>query len=296
MEEKEAAGKQGPGSNDNNGVDAGERDTIYADPVNPVPPFRFDRKVARVFPDMIKRSVPGYQDIIEMIGLFARHFVQAGSICYDLGASLGAATLAMRRNIIAEDCRIIAVDNSRDMLARCAENLAWDQSRTPVDTLLSDLEDVRITNAGMVVLNFTLQFIAPERRQRIIDNIYRGLRPGGILILSEKLNYGDNPVQQEIMTDLHLDFKRMNGYSDLEISQKRQSLENVLISNSHSELTTMFRNAGFNEYFEWFRFFTFSSMFARKGNEPPHTATGDRPEDRREYRAEHQADTPAEEQ
>jgi tRNA (cmo5U34)-methyltransferase len=245
-----------------------ETDRIYAEPIDPVPPFAFDRRVAQVFPDMIKRSVPGYGDIIDMIGLFARHYVRPGNRCYDLGASLGAATLAMRRNISGDGCVICAVDNSADMLERCRQNVEWDQSHTPVELVLGDAEDTEITGAGMVVLNFTLQFIPVERRQRLIRRIHDGLVPGGICILSEKLSYPENGDQQRIMTDMHLDFKRLNGYSDLEISQKRQSLENVLVSNSAAELGQMFTSAGFANHFEWFRYFTFSSFFARKAGGP----------------------------
>jgi tRNA (cmo5U34)-methyltransferase len=242
----------------------GEPDRIYAKPIDPVPPFRFDDRVARVFPDMISRSVPGYGDIIDMIGLFARRYAQPHSRCYDLGASLGASTLAMRRNIVAEDCEIYAVDNSEDMLERCRENIQWDQSQAPVTLVHGDIEDIEIDRASMVVLNFTLQFVPPERRQRILRRIHQGLRPGGICIISEKLRYPEHPDQQEVMSALHLDFKRMNGYSDLEISQKRQSLENVLVSNSADEIQNMLKNAGFASRFEWFRYFTFSSFFARK--------------------------------
>lgn len=238
------------------------RDSIYAQPVNPVPPFRFDQRVAKVFPDMIQRSVPGYSDIIDMIGLFARRYVQPGSNCYDLGASLGAASLAMRRNIEAPDCRIIAVDNSSDMLQRCRENIDWDRSQTPVDLVLADICNTHIENASMVVLNFTLQFVPPEMRQDLLQQIAAGLRPGGIVILSEKLRYSE-AVQQRVMSDIHLDFKRMQGYSDLEISQKRQSLENVLISNNREEILQMFGHAGFADSFEWFRYLNFSSFFAR---------------------------------
>lgn len=243
-----------------------EKDTIYSTPMDPVPPFTFDDRVARVFPDMIKRSVPGYADIIDMIGLFARHYVQPESSCYDLGASLGAATLSMRRNINVEGVTIYAVDNSADMLERCRENIQWDQSRTDVELVLGDVEDIPMGNASMIVLNFTLQFIPAGRRQRIIQRIFDALRPGGVCILSEKLVFPDRDGQQKVLTDMHLDFKRMQGYSDLEISQKRQSLENVLVSNSSDEILNMFDKAGFSRSFQWFQYLSFASFFAAKAH------------------------------
>ena len=237
-------------------------DRLFSTPRESVPPFRFDAAVARVFSDMIKRSVPGYGELIDMIGLYARRFVQPNSNCYDLGTSLGAVALAMRQNIIVEGCTIYAVDNSSDMLERCRQNIRWDQSRSRVEPVLCDLERMEIQNASMVVLNFTLQFV--KSRQEVMNAVFKGLRPGGICIISEKLISKEDPLQEGILSELHNDFKRMNGYSDLEISQKRQSLENVLVPNSRVEIERMLTTAGFKQHFLWFRYFNFGSFFAQK--------------------------------
>jgi tRNA (cmo5U34)-methyltransferase len=137
-----------------------KNDSIYAAPLQKIIDFQFDERVAAVFPDMIQRSVPGYGLIISNIGILAAKYAQAWSHCYDLGCSLGAATLAMRQRITAPDCDIISVDNSPAMIERARELLALDtESNIPVTMLCSDLQDVTIENASVVVLNFTLQFI-----------------------------------------------------------------------------------------------------------------------------------------
>ena len=156
-----------------------EHDNLYAAPLDQPGLFSFDHKVARVFPDMIKRSVPGYATIIAMTGLLAGRYAQAGSALYDLGCSLGASTLAMRENIAHQDCRIIGVDNSPAMLERCQSIIDTDEHELPVRLECADLQDMNIADASVVVLNFTLQFIALELRDAVIRNIYDGLRPGG---------------------------------------------------------------------------------------------------------------------
>lgn len=136
--------------------------------------WTFDERVAEVFPDMIQRSVPGYSNIISMIGMLAERFVQPGTQVYDLGCSLGAATLSVRRNVHHEDCRIIAVDNSPAMVERCRRHIDAYKAPVPVDVVEGDIREIEIHNASMVILNFTLQFPVPEDRQLLLDKIYRG--------------------------------------------------------------------------------------------------------------------------
>lgn len=180
---------------------------------------------------MIQRSVPGYSNIISMIGMLAERFAQPNTNVYDLGCSLGAATLSMRRNIHAEGCQIIAVDNSPAMVERCRRHIDAFRAQTPVDVIEADIQNIHIENASMVVLNFTLQFLAPEERQSLLNKIYQGLLPGGVLVLSEKFNFEDKTLG-ELLFNMHHDFKRANGYSELEISQKRSMLENVMLTDS----------------------------------------------------------------
>ncbi len=238
-------------------------DQLYADPLADVSQFAFDQRVVDVFPDMIKRSVPGYATIINMIGDLAERYATSDSYCYDLGCSLGAATLAMRHRIHASNCRILAVDNSPAMIERCRQVLAADTAEPPVELLCSSLQAIDVTQASMVVLNFTLQFIPPMERQAVLDRIASGLQPGGILILSEKVAF-DDPMHNDLMIELHHNFKRANGYSDLEIAQKRTALEQVLIPETLGVHRDRLRRAGFTSVDVWFQCFNFASMIAIK--------------------------------
>lgn len=240
-----------------------KRDNIYANPLGEVSGFRFDQSVVEVFPDMIQRSVPGYTTIVAMIGTLAERYAQAGSRCYDLGSSLCAATLAMRHRIPAAGCEIIAVDNSPAMTERARAVLDADSGLIPVQLICGNLQDVAIEDASVVVLNFTLQFIPVQERETILRRIYQGLRPGGVLILSEKVAFTD-PDHEQLMIDLHHSFKRANGYSEMEIAQKRTALENVLIPETLDRHRERLKGVGFNSVDVWFQCFNFASMIAIK--------------------------------
>lgn len=239
----------------------GDRDNLFASPVTRPGPFVFDEQVVRVFPDMIRRSVPGYATVLAMTGLLAARHAQPGTRLYDLGCSLGASTLAMRQALRTPDCTIIAVDNSEAMLDRCRSVIDSDSHDTPVELWREDLEHTRIEAASVVVLNYTLQFVAPERRAAVIRSIYRGLQPGGILILSEKVRFPD-PALDALNREMHHDFKRAQGYSDLEIAGKRDAIDNVLIPDTLETHRQRLADCGFPSAEVWFQCFNFASLVA----------------------------------
>lgn len=238
-------------------------DRVYAKTQTTIVDFAFDENVARVFPDMIRRSVPGYETIIALTGLLAEQYVQPDSYCYDLGCSLGAATLAMHSRLHQPGCRIIAVDNAEAMTRRCQQHVREAGEGVEVEVICADIQGIAIQNASVVVLNFTLQFIRPDARLGLMQRIYKGMRPGGALLLSEKIVFADAAEQQRMET-LHIGFKKANGYSDLEISQKRTALENVLIPDTLEQHQQRLKAAGFSSVDTWFRCINFVSLLAIK--------------------------------
>ncbi|WP_439235067.1 carboxy-S-adenosyl-L-methionine synthase CmoA [Lonepinella koalarum] len=239
------------------------KDTIFSTPIEKLGDFTFDENVAEVFPDMIQRSVPGYSNIITAIGMLANRFVTANSHVYDLGCSRGAATLSARRNIQQPNVKIIGVDNSQPMVERCRQHINAYHSDVPVEILCDDIRHVKIENASMVILNFTLQFLPPEDRQILLEKIYQGLNPNGVLVLSEKFRFEDGKID-ELLIDLHHQFKRANGYSELEVSQKRTALENVMRPDAVNTHKVRLKNIGFSHVEVWFQCFNFGSMVAVK--------------------------------
>lgn len=221
--------------------------------------FVFDDKVASVFADMIGRSVPGYGQTLQMVELLSHQYAQQGSNLYDLGCSLGAATMALSRGATGKNCRIIGIDNSQAMVGRCQQTLK-DEA---VEIICQDILNSDIKNASVIVLNFVLQFIDKEQRLQLLQKIQQGLNPGGVLVLSEKIAFDDEDENQRQIT-LHQAFKRAQGYTELEISRKRTALENVLIPETLEAHHNRLKEAGFSASNTWFQCFNFSSMIAIK--------------------------------
>ena len=240
-----------------------ERDEVFSKSLSTIPEFQFDERVTRVFEDMIKRSVPGYDLLIYMIGLYAQVFVTKKSNIYDLGCSTGVAT-CMISNVTKDiDVNIFAIDNSVAMIEQCEKNLKDIGRLKDVHCIGGDISDVKIESASMVVLNLTLQFIEQSHRKSILQNIFDGLNDGGVLVLSEKVVF-DNEVLNNNLIELHQAFKKTQGYSELEISQKRTSLENFLVPDSIEQHIERLKSVGFTQVFLCFQCLNFVSFLAIK--------------------------------
>jgi tRNA (cmo5U34)-methyltransferase len=238
----------------------GSKDRVFSRALSDVKAFEFNETVADVFQDMISRSVPGYALLLRMIGLYADIFIQPGSRVFDLGCSLGEATLVIADRAGAIDCEIVAVDNSAAMINKCEQ---LPDSPNKIKWRCEDIRQTEISKASMVVLNLTLQFLPPEERPALLHKIFQGLNPGGVLVLSEKVVFAD-VTENERMVQLYQGFKKTMGYSDLEISQKRNALENVLIPDSEQQHLQRLDDAGFGEIYQCFRSFNFISYLAIK--------------------------------
>ena len=211
---------------------------------------------------MCRGLVPGYTLLLGVVGLLAARYGQPRSQCYDLGCSLGTMPLRLRQTLPA-DAHIVGVDNSAAMVSRCRHNMARDHSQASYEICQQNLQDTVIENASMVILNFTLQFIADIERPSILKNIADGMRPGGVLLLAEKVCF-DDPQQQDLQVDLYHDFKRYQGYSDLEIAQKRAALENVLVPNTLEQHRQRLLDAGFSRVETCMQCFNFCALLAFK--------------------------------
>lgn len=238
-------------------------DKVYAGKRPRVDDFVFDRQVAAVFPDMIARSVPGYQFIIDMTGIIAARHARPGCNIYDLGCSTGASLLSAHARIDDSSVNFIGVDFAAPMLEKCRANLDGVSDPDRLRLVHGDVRDARIENADAVILNFTLQFIAPDDRLDLLRRVYAGLNPGGAVVIAEKVKFehaGDAELQQE----LHEHFKAANGYSDLEIAQKRAALENVLVPDTAAAHLARLKQAGFARALRWFQAFNFCAFLARR--------------------------------
>jgi tRNA (cmo5U34)-methyltransferase len=238
-----------------------DRDRIFRERVAEGGDFVFDETVAAVFPDMIRRSVPGYPAIVNMIQVLAERYAQPDTTLFDLGCSLGASTIALADGARECACRVVGVDNAPAMLERAASLTA--DSHPDIEWQHADIRAVDLHDASIVVLNFTLQFLPVTDRLPLLARVRAALRPGGILILSEKIA-GEDSESNALLNDMHHAFKRANGYSELEISRKRTALETVLLPETMSVHRERLHEAGFERTDMWFQCFNFVSMVARR--------------------------------
>ncbi len=243
--------------------DASYRDAIFSTPLDRVARFSFDEKVVACFPDMIRRSVPGYGQILGMLGLIAARHLRHGARVYDLGCSLGATGLALAGTLPPDAFRYTGVDLSPAMVARARETLSAECPDHAMEVFEGDIRTLDYAPAGMIVLNFTLQFLAPGDRDAVIQRLFQVLEPGGVLVLSEKVKAADEQENAWLVERYH-DFKRANGYSDMEISQKRTALENVLVPDTLESHHERLAEAGFSRAHTWFQFLNFASLIAFK--------------------------------
>lgn len=240
----------------------GEKDKLFAQADGSPSVFRFDEEVANVFPDMLRRSIPGYATLLHLIGVYAAKSIEDDAVIYDLGCSLGAASLSIRHALGARRARIIAVDNSAAMVERCQQVMNADSSLCPVNVILDDIVQLKLEPCSLVVMNFTLQFVQKAQRLALLKHISEQLTVGGSLILSEKTH---SPDQGEFNFHHHMHdaFRRSNGYSQMELSRKREALENVLTPQSIDEHEQNMKAVGLRPV-QWFRCLQFVSWVAIK--------------------------------
>lgn len=239
------------------------QDEVFKEEITKVSDFKFGSTVANVFDDMVNRSVPYYGEIQRMVAELAADHALDGTAIYDLGCSTGTTMIGMN-TMVADDITFVGIDDSPQMLDKCRAKLIEAGFTRPFDLKVADLnEGVDIKNASVAVLCLTLQFLRPIYREKLLKDVFDGLVSGGVLILVEKILAEDSRYNRDFITHYY-NYKRRNNYSEMEISQKREALENVLIPYKLSENITMLRDAGFNHCEVFFKWYNFTGLVAVK--------------------------------
>jgi tRNA (cmo5U34)-methyltransferase len=239
------------------------KDEVFKEEIEKASDFKFGENVARVFDDMVNRSVPYYGEIQRMMAELAADHAMPGADVYDLGCYTGTTMIGMD-TMVNQNIRFIGVDDSQEMLDKCKSKLLELGFSRDYELRCADLnKGVKITNASVVVLCLTLQFVRPIYRERILKNIYDGLNSGGVLILVEKILAEDSLFNRDFI-EYYYNYKRRNNYSEMEISQKREALENVLVPYKLSENITLLRDQGFAHCEIFFKWYNFAGIIASK--------------------------------
>ncbi|MBV2165345.1 MAG: carboxy-S-adenosyl-L-methionine synthase CmoA [Kaistella sp.] len=238
-------------------------DEVFRQKIDQPGDFEFNEKVAGVFDDMVNRSVPYYDEMQRMTSELAKDFAKKDTYVYDLGCSTGTTMILMDKSIDPE-IQFIGIDDSEEMLSKCREKLSRFNLHRKIDLKVADLtENVPVQNASVVSMVLVLQFIRPIHRLEIVRKIYEGMNQGGAFILIEKILTEEKSFNRSFI-EYYYEFKRRNNYSELEISQKREALENVLIPYKLSENLNMLKKAGFEETEVFFKWYNFAGIIAKK--------------------------------
>lgn len=239
-----------------------DKDNIYQDPQAPAD-FTFNSRVAEVFDDMLQRSVPCYHQVIDMAATLLARFVNKGDRIYDLGCSTGTTLLELSRRMAASELEFVGIDNSAAMIDKATLKAEMFARQGAIHFIHGDIATIELEPCGACILNYTLQFIRPMTRQRFLTRLHQALKPGGVLIISEKIICHDLEINRAFI-DFYHDFKRSQGYTETEIARKRAALENILIPFSVRENTELLRKSGFHQVETFFQWFNFASFVAIK--------------------------------
>jgi tRNA (cmo5U34)-methyltransferase len=239
------------------------KDRLFSEKLDEISDFDFGKDTAVVFDDMLSRSVPYYAEIQRMIGEIAADYAVEGTRVYDLGCATCNALFELDP-ILPKDVKFVGVDFSEEMLDQARHKIAERGIKRDHELICADLNDeIEITKASVVIFNLTLQFIRPVRRQRVIRNIATGMLPGGCLLVVEKVLSKDSKVNRSFIKYYYA-FKERNGYSKMEIAQKREALENILIPYRLEDNYELFINSGFSLCDVFFKWYNFCGMIAIK--------------------------------
>ena len=222
--------------------------------------FEFDEKVVPVFQDMILRSVPGYENLIKNISIITKKNLAKNSMIYDLGCSLGACARKIADEAQSEKIKIVAIDNSEQMINYCHENYSNYKNITFIH---EDINNFKLETASVVILNFTLQFIKRDLKDQLIAKIFNALDEKGILVISEKV-ISESKEEELFLQDYHEFFKSCNGYTKEEIDRKKLSLSNVMLLDNIKTHERRFKDVGFSDSCLWHRSYNFVSWIVRK--------------------------------
>ncbi len=233
-------------------------DKIFAHRRDAIGDFDFGKETARVFDNMLERSVPFYAEMQRMVGELAGSFATDHSTIWDLGCSTCNTFLAMEHRLRDKaGIQFVGLDNSEEMLIKARKKILQAGSSCSYDLRYADLnETLDISNASVVLSLLTLQFVRPLHRERVLKDVFRGLNDGGCFILIEKV-IGEDSLFSRLFIEYYYEFKRRNGYSDLEIAQKREALENVLVPYRLNENLALLESVGFRTsevFFKWYNF------------------------------------------
>ncbi|WP_455939608.1 carboxy-S-adenosyl-L-methionine synthase CmoA [Helicobacter fennelliae] len=241
------------------------KDTLFTAPTHKQ--FEFDERVASVFDDMLTRSIPFYRENLKLCVDFLALNAPCGRI-YDLGCSTGNMLFELyerlkdsHRDSYKNSYTLIGIDSSSAMIENA--KLKAQACNADITFINADCMEVEFLDSRAFIANYTMQFIRPINRLHLIKKLYNALEFGGVLLMSEKMSSTDSVFDKQMIEYYHA-YKAKNGYTQSEITRKREALENVLVPYSLEENLALLKDAGFKGIEVLFKWVNFGTLIAKK--------------------------------
>ena len=227
--------------------------------------WTFGGETANTFDSHVSKSVPLYHLGQKLACDISDYFIKDdGSVCYDIGSSTGGLTLhfAEHHREVKPSVQFVGIDTEPKMI-EAAEKKQIELKLKNVNFLCDDITNFNFENTNFISSYYTVQFIKPSERQRLIDKIFNSLNWGGGFLIFEKVRAPDARFQ-DMMVGLYDEYKLESGYSPEEIFGKTRSLRGILEPFSTQGNLDMLRRAGFKDIISVMKFISFEGYLAIK--------------------------------
>jgi tRNA (cmo5U34)-methyltransferase len=217
--------------------------------------------ISEDFDSHIRKSIPLYEHGHQLVCYYSDFFLKPDSIVYDIGCSTGSflGKLA-QRHAHKQDLKLIGIDNIADMVRKASELAAHDARLRFINANVLDLE---LEKSDLVTANYTVQFLPPRARQTAIDMIYSSLNWGGGFFMFEKVRAPDGRFQ-DYASQVYMEFKLDNGFSEAEILNKQRSIKGVMEPFSTQGNIDLLKRAGFVDIMTVQKYVCFEGLLAIK--------------------------------
>ncbi len=202
--------------------------------------WTFGKNVYKEFNSHIEKSIPSYLKTQKLISELSTYFLREDSICYDIGFSTGTLLVKINNLNLEKKINFIGIEPELNMLKSFKRSKEFKK----ITLINKVVENIKMKKSDYIISHYTLQFIRQNLRLKILKKIYNSLNPGGGFVLFEKV-YANNSRFEKIFSDMLVDFKSKNNFSEKEIINKNKAIRGILEPLTTRQNIINLKKAGF---------------------------------------------------
>tara|TARA_Y100000589_G_scaffold118994_1_gene113237 strand:+ start:12378 stop:13076 length:699 start_codon:yes stop_codon:yes gene_type:complete len=209
------------------------------------------------FEKHISKSVPCYH-LTHKLGLeLSDFFCKPNTNVFDIGSTSGSFINSLLERHNDKDINFNGIEISTSMYSQSV-------LRYPkINFYNEDVRDCDLHNSSFISSYYTIQFINPQYRQKLINKIFESLNWGGGFLMFEKVRAPDARFQ-DYMIQIYNEFKLSNEFTPSHIMSKSRSLKGVLEPFSTAANIEMLQRAGFKDIMTVYKYISFEGFLAIK--------------------------------